>query len=77
MIINPAEEVIDLEEDIELLETKIAILEAAEEAKQEMSPVDNKALEIYTEIQDLQEELLEFIEENGGGTETKPPEDKE
>jgi hypothetical protein len=77
MIINPAEEVIDLTEDVDFLETKIEILESADEEGQDLSDLDLKALEIYTEINDLQIELLDYIEEEQGSIETAPLEEAE
>ena len=75
MIINPTEEIENLTDDIDYIETKIEILEKAEKDGQELSELDTKALDIYTEINELQTELLEYIEEEQGTIETEPIED--
>ena len=62
MIINPVEEIKDLEEDIDFIESKIEELESADSTN--LTEIDKKALEIYTEMSDLAVELLEAIEDD-------------
>jgi phage-related protein len=60
MIINPAEEITILTDDIDILEQKLELLANTDET--ELNAIDMKALEIYSNINELQLELLDFIE---------------
>lgn len=71
-IINPTEEITTLTEDIDYLETKIEILTEAEAGGQELNSIDIKAMDVYSQINELQLELLDFIEAEQGSIETGP-----
>jgi len=76
MVINPDQELLELQEAVDDNESKIAVLEAAVENNPEnVSELDELLLDIYQEIEQLQMDAIEAIEEAAGSVETTPAEE--
>jgi hypothetical protein len=71
MITNPQEEIEILQEEIDANELIVEEIEAAIESGADVSEIDMKRCEIYSDIVDLQIELLDFIEEEQEMVDTK------
>ena len=73
MIIQPDAELRDLNEEIDEYEAIAEQLENAKEGGADLSPIDEKAMQIYGDVADKLSELADFIEEQTDSPDTEPP----